>query len=91
MITNLVLSKESTLWLDRVRTAIRAQSGAAISRSALIRAIVGGLEDVLMDFSLCRREEDVRQLLGFYLKVYRQRAIEAEAIQNRSVLYAKKP
>ena len=70
---NVILSKECIVWLDQQALAIRRTSGAAVSRSALLRGIVGGLKDMGMRFSRCETEKDVRTLLAFLLKAWTQR------------------
>ena len=56
------------LWLDRVRMTIREPSGAAISRSALIRAIIGA-QGRAGWLSTCTRFESAPSMLRAYTTV----------------------
>jgi hypothetical protein len=67
---NVILSNECIVWLDQQALAIRRASGAAISRSELLRGIVGGLKDMDISFLRCKTEADVRNLLGSLLQTY---------------------
>ncbi len=71
--TSVILSCELTEYLDQQGLAVRQKSGAAISRSKLLRGIVAGLRAADVDFSGCRSETDVAWLLGFLLRVLGER------------------
>jgi hypothetical protein len=77
--TNVMLSRDETAWLDAQRLAIRAQSGAAVNRSAFIRAIIRAVQAMDFDFSLCRSEKDIAGVLGFLIGSFRDRAIASPA------------
>jgi hypothetical protein len=72
-VTSVILSDELTDYLDQQSLAIRRTSGAALSRSKLLRGIVAGLKTVPMDFSLCRSEKDVAGVLGLLLQAFARR------------------
>jgi hypothetical protein len=59
--TTLVLSNLYNAWLDEVATAIRRRSGAAISRSALVRAMIAAMYQAGLDLSTCESEPAVRE------------------------------
>ena len=64
--TNVVLSLEGATWLDEQCLAIRRNSGASISRSKLLRGIIAGVRGGV-DFSRCKTEEDLAEVLAFLL------------------------
>ena len=70
---NVILDIESTTWLDEHAVAVRRISGAALSRSELLRGILAGLRKANMDFSLCRTEREVGEVLNFLLRANRSR------------------
>ena len=80
----LVLSRETSVWLDEQRAAIRRQNGASVSRSELARGVLQGLADASMDFSLCRSEPDIRWLLSFVLKAFSDRKVDRVSTEVRT-------
>ena len=73
VVTSVILDTDLTEYLDQQSLAVRRTSGAALSRSKLLRGIVGGLKAVRMDFSRCRAEPDVAWLVAFVLRAYGDR------------------
>ncbi len=59
--TTLVLSNLHNAWLDEVSAAIRRRTGAAISRSALVRAMIAALSHVELSLSDCDSEVALRE------------------------------
>lgn len=59
--TTLVLSNLHNAWLDEVSAAIRRRTGAAISRSALVRAMIAAMCQEGLDLSMCESEPAVRE------------------------------
>jgi len=66
-----VLFDRQIVFLDRLSTSIRAQSGAAISRAQLIRALVDAVADAGIDLSTTRSEADIKAMLLSRLGSYR--------------------
>jgi hypothetical protein len=69
IITSVILSTNLTEYLDQQSLAIRRTSGAALSRSKLLRGIVGALAAASVDFSRCRSEKGVADGLGSLLSI----------------------
>ena len=61
--TTLVLSNQHNAWLDELSAAIRRNTGAAISRSALVRATIAAMSRADLDLSGCNSEGAVRELV----------------------------
>ena len=59
-LTPLMLTTKQIVSLDQQRLNIRAESGAAIARVHIIRAMIDSLADI--DLSQCRSENDIRVL-----------------------------
>lgn len=55
-----VLFNRQIVFLDRLAASIRAQSGAAISRAQLIRALVDAAADADIDLTSSRSEADLK-------------------------------
>lgn len=55
-----VLFNRQIVFLDRLASTIRAQSGAAISRAQLIRALVDAAADADIDLTASRTEADLK-------------------------------
>jgi hypothetical protein len=55
-----VLFNRQIAFLDRLASTIRAQSGAAISRAQLIRALVDAAADADIDLTASRSEADLK-------------------------------
>ena len=66
-----VLFNRQIVFLDRLAANIRAQSGAAISRAQLIRALVDALSDGDIDLTTARSEQDLKATLLARLGRYR--------------------
>jgi len=65
--TTLVLSNQHNAWLDEVSADIRRTTGAAISRSALVRAMIAALSDAPQRLSGCDSEQAIRERIVAYL------------------------
>ena len=57
--TTLVLSNDYNAWLDERSAAIRRRTGAAISRSGLVRAMILAVCKASVDLSDCDSEDAV--------------------------------
>ena len=66
-----VLFNRQIVFLDRLASNIRAQSGAAISRAQLIRALVDAVSDADIDLTASRSELDLKATLLARLGRYR--------------------
>ena len=55
-----VLFNRQIVFLDRLASTIRAQSGAVISRAQLIRALVDAAADADIDLTASRTEADLK-------------------------------
>jgi hypothetical protein len=55
-----VLFNRQIVFLDHLASSIRAQSGAAISRAQLIRALVDAVADADIDLTASRSEADLK-------------------------------
>jgi hypothetical protein len=55
-----VLFNRQIVFLDRLAANIRAQSGAAISRAQLIRALIDAAADGDVDLTSARSEQDLK-------------------------------
>ena len=58
-----VLFNRQIVFLDRLAASIRAQSGAAISRAQLIRALVDAVADADIDLTSATSEADLKTTL----------------------------
>ena len=58
-----VLFNRQIVFLDRLASNIRAQSGAAISRAQLIRALIDAVSDGDIDLTAARSEQDLKATL----------------------------
>ena len=65
---NVILDNQSTAWLEEQALMIRRTSGAALSRSELLRGMLNGLMQAGTDFSCCRSAGDVASVLAFFLQ-----------------------
>jgi hypothetical protein len=66
-----VLFNRQIVFLDRLAANIRAQSGAAISRAQLIRAVVDAISDGDVDLTAARSEADLKATILARLGKYR--------------------
>jgi hypothetical protein len=66
-----VLFDRQIVFLDRMAANIRAQSGAAISRAQLIRALVDAAGDADLDLTASRSEADLKATILSRLGRYR--------------------
>ncbi|HEX5474503.1 MAG TPA: hypothetical protein VFX12_07585 [Vicinamibacterales bacterium] len=66
-----VLFNRQIVFLDRVAANIRAQSGAAISRAQLIRALLDAVADADIDLTASRSEADLKATVFARLGRYR--------------------
>ena len=58
-----VLFNRQIVFLDRLAANIRAQSGAAISRAQLIRALIDAVAEGDIDLTAARSEQDLKATL----------------------------
>ena len=66
-----VLFNRQIVFLDRLAANIRAQSGAAISRAQLIRALIDAVAEGDIDLTAARSEKDLKATLMTRLGRYR--------------------
>jgi len=66
-----VLFNRQIVFLDRLAANIRAQSGAAISRAQLIRAVVDAISDADIDLTTATSEADLKTTILARLGRYR--------------------
>ena len=66
--TTLVLSNRHNAWLDEVSVEIRRRTGAAISRSGLVRSMIEAMSQVSLSLSACDSERTVRERIVAHLK-----------------------
>src|SRR5512132_4538074 len=66
-----VLFNRQIVFLDRLAANIRAQSGAAISRAQLIRALLDAVTDADIDLTSATSEADLKSTLLSRLGRYR--------------------
>ena len=66
-----VLFNRQIVFLDRLAANIRAQSGAAISRAQLIRALVDAVADADIDLTAATSEADLKSTMLARLGRYR--------------------
>ena len=66
-----VLFNRQIVFLDRLAANIRAQSGAAISRAQLIRAVVDAISDADIDLTTATSESDLKVTILARLGRYR--------------------
>jgi hypothetical protein len=66
-----VLFNRQIVFLDRMAANIRSQSGAAISRAQLIRALVDAVAEGDIDLTTARSERDLKATLTARLGRYR--------------------
>jgi hypothetical protein len=66
-----VLFNRQIVFLDRLAANIRAQSGAAISRAQLIRALVDAVADADIDLTTATSEADLKTTILARLGRYR--------------------
>lgn len=66
-----VLFNRQIVFLDRLAANIRAQSGAAISRAQLLRALVDAVADADIDLTVSRSEADLKATILARLGKYR--------------------
>ena len=66
-----VLFNRQIVFLDRLAANIRAQSGAAISRAQLIRALLDAVTDADIDLTAATSEADLKATLLARLGRYR--------------------
>ena len=71
-----VLFNRQIVFLDRLAANIRAQSGAAISRAQLIRALLDAVTDSDVDLTTACSEADLKATLLARLGRYRLSAVE---------------
>ena len=61
--TTVMLSNLHNAFLDEVSAAIRRETGAVISRSALLRAMITAVSHSTLSLSGCESEDAVRELI----------------------------
>jgi hypothetical protein len=66
-----VLFNRQIVFLDRLAANIRAQSGAAISRAQLIRALLDAVADADVDLTMSTSETDLKATILARLGKYR--------------------
>ena len=66
-----VLFNRQIVYLDRLAASIRAQSGAAISRAQLLRALVDAAADADLDLTAATSEADLKATILSRLGRYR--------------------
>jgi hypothetical protein len=66
-----VLFNRQIVFLDRLASNIRAQSGAAISRAQLIRSLIDALSEADIDLTAATSEADLKATLLARLGRYR--------------------
>jgi hypothetical protein len=66
-----VLFNRQIVFLDRLAANIRAQSGAAISRAQLIRAVLDAISDADIDLTTATSEADLKATILARLGRYR--------------------
>jgi len=66
-----VLFNRQIVFLDRLAASIRAQSGAAISRAQLIRALLDAVADADVDLTSSTSETDLKATILARLGKYR--------------------
>ena len=66
-----VLFNRQIVFLDRLAANIRAQSGAAISRAQLIRALLDAVADADLDLTMSTSETDLKAAILARLGKYR--------------------
>lgn len=66
-----VLFNRQIVFLDRLAANIRAQSGAAISRAQLIRAVVDAISEADIDLTTATSESDLKGAILARLGRYR--------------------
>jgi hypothetical protein len=66
-----VLFNRQIVFLDRLAANIRAQSGAAISRAQLIRALLDAVADADVDLTAAMSENDLKATILARLGKYR--------------------
>src|SRR6188768_212943 len=66
-----VLFNRQIVFLDRLAANIRAQSGAAISRAQLIRALLDAVADADLDLTMSTSEMDLKATMLARLGKYR--------------------
>lgn len=66
-----VLFNRQIVFLDRLAANIRAQSGAAISRAQLIRALLDAVADADVDLTTATSENDLKAAILTRLGKYR--------------------
>ena len=66
-----VLFNRQIVFLDRLAANIRAQSGAAISRAQLIRALLDAVADADVDLTTATSENDLKATILGRLGKYR--------------------
>jgi|SRR5687767_4015785 hypothetical protein len=66
-----VLFNRQIVFLDRLAASIRAQSGAAISRAQLIRALLDAVADADVDLTSATSETDLKATILARLGKYR--------------------
>ena len=70
-LSTVVLFNRQIVFLDRLAANIRAQSGAAISRAQLIRALLDAVADADVDLTTARSESDLKTTILSRLGKYR--------------------
>ena len=70
-----VLFNRQIVFLDRLAANIRAQSGAAISRAQLIRALLDAVADADVDLTTSTSENDLKATILARLGKYRLRDV----------------
>ena len=71
-----VLFNRQIVFLDRLAANIRAQSGAAISRAQLIRALLDAVADADIDLTSSTSEADLKATILARLGRYRMNATD---------------
>jgi hypothetical protein len=79
-----LLTNDQAAFLDEVTAAMRRNTGGAISRSAMLRAMMSALKPYFEDWLKCRTEADVKELIARRLRVGSQAQLQPRAAQTQT-------
>jgi len=65
---NLMVSADVLRWLDETVAQLRADTGANLSRSGLIRGIICGFAIARVGVHRCRSEDEIATVLAIFLR-----------------------
>ena len=71
---NIMASTEMLAWLDSVSSRMARKSGVKVSRSEILRGIVGAFADKNPQFTGCHSEAHIRIVVGRLFDIYAQHA-----------------